>query len=126
MNNIKIPVSVGEILDKLSILNIKKSKIKDSSKLNYISEEFDFLFEKSKIFFKNPEILSLFKNLESVNNDLWEIEDRLRDLEKVNTFDDIFIDLARSVYKTNDKRFLLKNKINELSKSKIREQKGYC
>ena len=122
---INIPVSVGELIDKLSILQVKKGMIKDNIKLIFIEKEYNLLFDKSKIYFNDEEILETYKNLIDVNLKLWKIEDELRILESSKSFDNNFIELARSVYYTNDERFRLKDKINNLTNSEIKEQKDY-
>lgn len=126
MNNITVKVSIGEILDKLSILSIKRNKITDKDKLVHIENEYNELYEKSYHFLDSVDVKYLYEKLEYTNNKLWDIEDRIRELERENIFNDLFIEVARSVYKTNDQRFFYKNKINELTNSEIKEQKGYC
>jgi len=124
---IQINISVGELIDKITILQIKKEKIKDSEKVKIVSHELELLenslnsFEKSK---KN-ELENLMTELKKINQKLWIIEDDIRLLEKNKKFDDDFIELARSVYITNDKRFEIKNKINRLFSSNIEEVKSY-
>lgn len=120
-----IEISVGELLDKLSILKIKKEKISDSSKLDYINSEFKMLSQKSFSFLQEKEIEDIFEDLYSTNAELWEIEDRLRIFESLNKFDSEFIELARKVYKINDYRFSLKNKINIMLNSFLKEQKNH-
>lgn len=122
---LEIQISVGELLDKLSILKIKKEKILDDNKLKYVEEEFDILNEKSSSFLNDENIKKIYNDLYSTNKDLWAIEDELRILEKVNEFNAQFVDLARKVYKVNDHRFLLKSKINDITNSSIKEQKSY-
>jgi hypothetical protein len=122
---IKIPVSIGEIIDKLSILQIKKNKINNFEKLKLINKEFELLYEISSHYLCDDEILKLYHQLIEVNSKLWEVEDELRIIESTKNFDTVFIELARKVYRTNDDRFLLKNKINELTSSEIREVKNY-
>jgi hypothetical protein len=102
---IQIPVSVGELIDKLSILHIKKNKISNTEKLEFISKEFELLYNMSSYYLNN--------------------EDELRVIESTKDFNTTFIELARQVYHTNDERFSLKNKINELTNSEVREQKDY-
>jgi len=126
MNNITVKVSIGEILDKLSILNIKKNKITDKDKLIHVENEYSELYEKSYHFLDSVDVKDLYEKLEYTNNKLWDIEDKIRKLERENIFNNLFIEVARSVYKTNDQRFFYKNKINELTNSEIKEQKGYC
>ena len=124
---IQINISVGELIDKITILQIKKEKIKDLEKLKIVFHELELLenclnsFEKSK---KN-ELENFMIELKKINQKLWIIEDDIRLLEKNKKFDDNFIELARSVYITNDKRFEIKNKINRLFSSNIEEVKSY-
>ena len=122
---ISIPVSVGEMIDKLSILQVKKIKVTNGVKLEFINKEFDLLYNFSSEFFKNLEIEFIYEKLILVNTNLWDIEDQLRVLEKEKKFDSEFIALARKVYFTNDERFRLKNEINLLTSSEIREVKVY-
>ena len=122
---ISIPVSVGEMIDKLSILQVKKIKVTNEEKLEFINKEFDLLYNFSSEFFKNLEIELIYEKLILVNTNLWDIEDQLRVLEKEKKFDSEFIASARKVYFTNDERFRLKNEINSLTSSEIREVKDY-
>ena len=122
---ILVEVSIGEILDKLTILAIKKQKISDPQKLVHIEKEYDILEEKSKQYLNSEEVKNVFEELIEVNSKLWVIEDDLRDLESQKRFDEEFVEKARLVYKTNDHRFVLKNKINLLTDSGVQEQKGY-
>jgi hypothetical protein len=122
---VNIPVSVGELIDKLSILQVKKNKISNPEKLDYINKEFELLYNLSSEYLNNLIIKNLYHNLVSTNSNLWEIEDILRILEKEGKFEDEFINLARKVYFTNDKRFDLKNQINSITSSEIREVKEY-
>lgn len=122
---VTIPVSVGELIDKLSILQVKKGKVKNQEKLLFIEKEYDLLYEKSFDYLQSEEILSTFKELIDVNLKLWEVEDKLRLIENDKNFDSHFIELARAVYYTNDERFRLKDKINNLTNSEIKEQKDY-
>jgi hypothetical protein len=122
---INVPVSVGELIDKLSILQVKKTKISNPEKLEYIKKEFELLYNLSAEYLNNNLIEDLFHNLVSTNSNLWEIEDRLRILEKEGRFEGEFVDMARKVYFTNDKRFELKNEINSITSSEIREVKEY-
>lgn len=125
MTNIKIPISVGELIDKLSILKIKMEKINDSKKLEYITEEFNLLRDSSNKFLEKKNIGILFDEIYEVNKKLWHVEDLIREKEKNNEFDSEFIQLARKVYITNDLRFKLKNEINNITNSKIKEQKNF-
>ena len=120
-----IEVSIGELLDKLTILEIKKERISDPLKLQHIEKEFSILKERSEEYLRSEEISAIFEELKKVNSDLWTIEDDLRDMESQKRFDSEFVEKARAVYFTNDRRFELKNEINSLAGSAIREQKGY-
>ena len=122
---ITIPVSVGELIDKLSILRVKQTKITNSEKLSYVNKEFELLYNFSSVYFNNEEISKLSHELVDTNSKLWDIEDKLRVLETEKNFESEFIELARGVYYTNDKRFVLKNEINERTSSEIREVKEY-
>lgn len=122
---ILVEVSIGEILDKLTILAIKKQKISDPQKLVHIEKEYDILEKKSKQYLNSEEVKNVFEELIEVNSKLWVIEDDLRDLESQKRFDEEFVEKARLVYMTNDHRFALKNRINQLTDSGVQEQKGY-
>ena len=126
MNKILVEVSVGELLDKLSILEIKKIRIKDPSKLNFINEEYDILknqFEKNvKI---DNKLNDLFKELKDINNKLWDIENKKRLCEKNSDFGDVFIKTSRDIHFLNDKRGNIKLEINNHTGSKIKEIKEY-
>lgn len=119
-------ISAGELFDKISILEIKKNKIKDKNKRNIILKELSSLQETaSKNIKKSKSIIKLYKKLKSINLKLWKIEDDIRDCERKNNFESKFIKLARAVYFTNDERSRVKNKINSLTKSNISEVKSY-
>ena len=124
---IQINISVGELIDKITILQIKKEKIANLKKVEKVSYELELLenslnsFETSK----TAELKNLMNELKKINQKLWKIEDDIRLLEKNKKFDDNFIKLARSVYITNDERFEVKNKINKLFSSEIEEVKSY-
>ncbi len=119
-------ISTGELFDKISILEIKKNKIKDRSKRNIILKELGSLQETAnKNVEKSKSLTKLYKKLKSVNLKLWKIEDAIRDCERKINFQDKFIKLARAVYFTNDERSRIKNKINILTKSNISEVKSY-
>lgn len=122
---IQAPVSVGELIDKLSILHVKQTKITNEEKLEYINKEFELLYNLSSGFLDNPEIELLYHQLVETNSKLWDIEDRLRVIETEKRFEGEFVDYARKVYFTNDDRFRLKNEINKISNSEIREIKEY-
>jgi len=122
---IHVPVSVGELIDKLSILHVKQTKITNEEKLEYVNKEFELLHNMSSVYLNQPEIETLYHSLVTVNSELWNIEDELRVLETRKSFNVDFIELARKVYFTNDKRFELKNEINKFTDSEIREVKDY-
>ncbi len=123
---VKIPVSVGELVDKITILEIKNKKIKDFKKLSNIKLELKLLnefFRKKKL---NTKLIKKLKNyLYNVNLKLWNVEDKLRDHEYKNKFNQNFVKLARKVYFLNDKRSKIKKDINESVGSKIIEEKSY-
>jgi nuclear transport factor 2 (NTF2) superfamily protein len=122
---VSVPVRVGELIDKLSILQVKKVKVKNPDKLKFIEKEYDILLSMSSEYFNNVDIISTYKELVDVNTKLWEVEDELRVIENTKIFDNNFIELARAVYYTNDERFRLKDRINNLTNSEIKEQKDY-
>ena len=122
---IHTPVSAGELIDKLSILHVKQTKITNEEKLEYVNKEFELLYNMSSIYLEQSEIESLYHQLVDINTKLWDIEDRLRVLETEKRFEEEFIDFARKVYFTNDERFRLKNEINKFTDSEIREVKEY-
>lgn len=122
---LKIPVSVGELIDKLSILKVKKIKIQNPQSLKFVFEEFDLLNDLSQSFLENETIENLYNQLIEVNSNLWDVEDKLRVYESEKRFDEEFIELSRKVYYTNDERFRLKNEINLITSSQIREVKDY-
>ena len=124
--NIKIPISVGELIDKITILEIKNINIKDKEKLKHINKELEELFYiyNNKISC-NEKCQEYKEDLYFANRKLWEMEDDIRKCEEIKDFGDIFINLARSIYIQNDKRFELKNKINMLFNSNTMEVKSY-
>lgn len=122
---VKIQCSVGELLDKLSILEVKTRKVTNPEKLKYINAELNELLNSSIEFKKIESINKLYYDLVEINSKLWDVEDKLRECEREKRFDEEFIELARSVYYTNDHRFKLKNEINSLTNSELREQKDY-
>ncbi len=127
MNKIYIETSLGELIDKITILEIKKSKINNKEKIVQIDKEYMSLIDTTKKIdnFKMENFKEHKDNLKKVNLKLWEIEDKLRILEKEKKFDNSFIELARSVYINNDQRAKIKALINDLSDSNIREVKDY-
>ena len=121
---INAPISIGELVDKITILEIKKIKLQNS-KLENVLKELSFLrklMEKHQIEITDD----LFTQLKEINLTLWNIEDQIRIKEKNKEFDNIFIELARSVYFKNDKRAEIKKRINQLSNSEITEEKSYA
>ena len=125
-NKINIPVSVGELADKITILEIKKDKINNKLDLKEINKELKLL----KQIWKKKKLLSLkvkieFKKLKKINLRLWSIEDKKRKHERDKIFDKKFINLARNVYILNDKRASIKKNINKLTGSDINEVKSY-
>ena len=126
MNKILVEVSIGELLDKISVLEIKKEKIKDPEKLKFINDEYNILNEQLKNNVKSDEKLdNLFKSLKEINSKLWVIEDEKRLCEKNSDFGEKFIKLSRNVHFLNDNRAKIKLEINEHTKSKIKEIKEY-
>ena len=126
MNKILVEVSVSELLDKISILEIKKEKIKDPEKLKFINNEYNILNEQLKNNVKSDDKLNnLFKSLKEINSKLWVIEDEKRLCEKNSDFGEKFIELSRNVHFLNDNRAKIKLEINEHTKSKIKEIKEY-
>ena len=123
---VNIPVSLGELLDKISILEIKSKKISNDSKLTNIKKELNGLKKVLEdLNFNFSETNNLYEQLYKINLTLWEIEDSIRILEKNEDFGKQFVELARSVYITNDKRFEVKNEINKLFNSEYVEEKSY-
>ena len=122
---INTPVSLGEIVDKISILHIKNINIKDDEKLKLIREELELLNQTLNKHIKKNDIQNYLDSLIEINSRLWVIEDDIRDCERNKKFDQTFIDLARSVYFTNDKRSEVKLEINKKFGSKIIEVKSY-
>lgn len=123
INDMQIEVSNGEIADKLAIIEIKLERIKDDLKLVNLRKEYEILNNAVAVIIdkKHP----LYLDLYNINNQLWDIEDHIRDLERAKNFGDDFIQTARSVYFINDKRSDVKRKINELTGSNLTEEKSY-
>ena len=121
----KIEVSNGEVLDKISILALKKSKIQDKAKLENVYHEYQTLLPYFDQIVNTKQLGDIYWNLSAVNTELWDVEDKLRELEKSRTFNTEFIELARSVYYLNDRRAELKRDINILSGSDLIEEKSY-
>jgi hypothetical protein len=121
---IRASISVGELVDKITILEIKLNKIKNPEKLQNIKNELKVLNEYF-VKIENDQLNQLKNKLKDTNSKLWQIEDDIRVCEKNQDFSSSFINLARSVYITNDERFELKNSINEIYSSVIKEVKSY-
>jgi len=120
----KIEVSIGEVVDKITILQIKEKHIDDKKKLQYVREELDILSNALKE--ENANVPDeMVDELREINQKLWDTEDVIRLLEKENRFDDEFVKHARLDAILNDKRFLVKNKINNFCNSLVKEQKSY-
>ena len=122
---INTPISLGELVDKISILMIKKKNISDSIKLQHVNKELEFLQKTLKKYISEDEINDFLLALVNINSKLWDIEDDIRECERKKLFDQTFIDLARSVYFTNDERAKVKNDINKTFGSELVEVKSY-
>ena len=125
--SVSIEVAPGELIDKITILEIKLERIKDEDKLANVRQERDTLVEaRDAAIEATPELDLLSAELKAANEALWEIEDDIRDCERIKDFGDAFVQLARSVYISNDKRAALKREINELLGSSLIEEKSYA
>ena len=122
---IDTPISLGELVDKISILIIKQKNINDKEKLKHVNKELDFLKNTMIKYINNEDIKKYLDKLISINSDLWKIEDDIRDCERKKIFDQKFIDLARNVYFTNDERSRVKSDINKNFGSELVEVKSY-
>ena len=122
---INTPISLGELVDKISILMIKKKNISDSIKLQHVNKELEFLQKTLKKYISEDRINEFLLKLVNINSKLWDIEDDIRECERKRLFDQTFIDLARSVYFTNDERAKVKNDINKIFGSELVEVKSY-
>ena len=126
MSEISVPVSFGELIDKITILEIKAARIRDASKLANVRTELDALNQTwSSNAASRTDISDARGRLKKVNEDLWDIEDRIRLKEKAQAFDAEFIELARSVYFRNDERAAVKREINQALGSRLVEEKSY-
>ena len=126
MNNPLVPISWGELFDKITILQIKLDKLTSKNALNNVGREFKQLQSILIKYFPNSiEAKQLEEELKKINQQLWDIEDNIRDKERNRSFDDEFIQLARSVYIINDERSRIKRKINEIFGSEFVEEKSY-
>ncbi len=122
---VNTPISLGELVDKISILIVKQKNIKEENKLNQVNKELNFLQDVLLKHITKDEIDNYLKELIDINSKLWVIEDEIRNCERKKQFDQIFINLARSVYFTNDKRANIKLNINEKFGSELVEVKSY-
>lgn len=130
IDQLSIPVSPGELLDKISILTLKSERIQDADQLEYVSDERRLLtavWQATGVSDSEHAlaIQQLSDDLQIINAQLWDIEDQLRAYESKKNFSDDFVQLARAVYLTNDKRAAVKKSINELLGSRLREEKSY-
>jgi hypothetical protein len=125
MKDILVPVSPGELLDKITILRIKAARITDPDKLAHVRLELELLERTWRDACAGTELAAEEAALQAVNARLWDIEDRIRDKESAGCFDPQFIELARAVYLTNDERAALKRQVNVALGSRLREEKSY-
>lgn len=126
MTDLHVPVSPGELLDKITILRIKSLRIRDAAKLVNVRLELDLLLETwATLGAATRDVAADEQALQAVNEKLWEIEDRIRDKEAARSFDQDFIELARAVYHHNDERAAIKKRINVALGSRIVEEKSY-
>ncbi len=124
---IEVPLAPGELVDKITILEIKSERIDNPDKLENVRRELDFLrsvHERHEV--GTPETVRLGKSLKSVNEAIWELEDQIRDYERSNDFGEGFVEVARKIYRTNDQRAALKRDINIHLGSEIVEEKSYA
>ena len=121
----KVEISDGELLDKISILQIKLERILDESKLSNIRTEYEGLTETGINLLEDKQVSVLYKKVKAINETLWDLEDDIRMKEKARAFDEKFIKLAREIYKTNDRRAEVKKEINLLTGSLFVEEKSY-
>lgn len=126
MAELLVPVSPGELIDKITILEIKSDRIPSESARSNVAHELRLLTERAQAFLgESEELRQLKARLASVNETLWDIEDQIREKEAAGTFDEDFIRLARAVYVTNDERARVKRQINTLASSEVIEEKWY-
>lgn len=124
---VMVPVSWGEVIDKITILEIKSKRLNDGAKLANVRKELDMLVAvREREFPRHRELASLSGMLGEVNAKLWDIEDDIRDCERQRDFGERFVELARAVYYTNDKRAQLKRRVNDLLGSELVEEKSYA
>jgi hypothetical protein len=125
--NISVEISPGELIDKITILDIKRERIDDPKKLENVTFEHEVLSAaRDSAMAASAELDALTQDLKVVNEELWEIEDDIRDCERSKDFGETFVKLARAVYITNDRRSAIKRSINELLGSRLIEEKSYA
>lgn len=124
--SVKVEISLGEFIDKMVILEIKENRITDKAKLQNIKKELETLRKTWRSYKNNTDIEQEISQLRNINEDLWIIEDKIREKEASKNFDEEFIELARKVYISNDKRSGIKLKINEKLGSGLKEVKSYA
>lgn len=122
---IEIPVAIGELVDKITILEIKNERIADAEKLKNIRLELAMLNERRNRLNETRQMTELAAALKEVNGRIWDLEDVIRDCERRHDFGELFVDTARAIYRTNDERASIKRQINAASGSKIVEEKSY-
>jgi len=123
----QVPISWGELFDKITILEIKLENLREVNALKNVKLEYDQLYMiYNRNFYENENAKSLITDLKIINQKLWDIEDKIRDKERNQTFDEGFIELARKVYFTNDERSRIKRNINEIFGSELIEEKSYA
>jgi hypothetical protein len=123
---LKIEVAPGELIDKITILEIKLVRMRDEGKLSNVQREYAILSRVADVVLANPELTTLRSELKSINERLWQIEDDIRERERRQDFGPEFIRLARAVYRTNDERARVKREINRLLNSTFVEEKAYA
>ena len=125
MKTPEVPVSWGELIDKITILEIKAARLKNPAALANVNKELSLLTARAEPAMQSSDLPALKKQLTQINETLWEIEDKIRAKETTREFDDGFVALARSVYQRNDERAAIKRKINTLLSSDLIEEKSY-
>ncbi|MEQ1577064.1 MAG: DUF6165 family protein [Hyphomicrobium sp.] len=124
---IEVPIAPGELVDKISILEIKSERLTDAAKLDNIRRELALLREKEKLHIQaSSQMIEFYSSLKEVNGRIWDLEDVIRDCERKSDFGDTFIKTARLIYRTNDERAAVKREINMHLGSKIVEEKSYA
>lgn len=123
---IMVPISAGELIDKITILEIKRDRLRSHQQLSNVQLEYELLTQvRLEAVPESQSVHEITQQLKSVNEQLWDIEQRIRDIEQAQQFNDQFIQLARSVYQCNDRRAKLKRQINELLGCELKEEKSY-